>query len=287
MDISTVLMKASSLGVQLALLAFVACIIVLIVQAVRKKRKKAALILFFLAVLLCYGSVLLMLKAVSLYDGEEIISSFAPYIIYAVLWIAFIMFVCIKRKPKESSVGCTIQATSLEEKTVESTIQAASLEVDSVPAETAPKTEVAADTPATAKHKSTKKKIIIAAAVIAIVAIALVFLIPSKFERVKSECVHIAGMVAGSGDYFIIDTYPDTYENMDETMKSLLLPDAQENALEAIKYANEELGFNGSVYSQMMKTTALMGRQSAENAKYRVSWTYHPDNGLEVTYEKK
>lgn len=276
MDISTVLMTASSWGFRLALLAFVACIIVLIVQAVRKKRKKAALILFFLAVLLCYGSVLLMLKAVSLYDGEEIISSFAPYIIYAVLWIAFIIFVCIKRKPKESSVGCTIQVTSLEEKTAESTIQAASLEVDSVPAETAPKTEVAVDTPATAKHKSTKKKIIIPAAAVAIVAIAIVLLIPSKFERVRNECVHIAGMVTGSGDYFIIDTYPD-----------ILLPDAQENALEAIKYANEELGFNGSVYSQMMKTTALMGRQSAETAKYRVSWTYHPDNGLEVTYEKK
>ena len=37
----------------------------------------------------------------------------------------------------------------------------------------------------------------------------------------------------------------------------------------------------------MMKTTALMGRQSAETDKYKVSWTYHPDNGLEVTYEKK
>lgn len=74
---------------------------------------------------------------------------------------------------------------------------------------------------------------------------------------------------------------------MDELTQSLLLPDAQEGALEAIRYANEELGFNGSVYSQMMNTTALMGRQSAENDKYRVSWTYHPDDGLEVTYEKK
>ena len=85
----------------------------------------------------------------------------------------------------------------------------------------------------------------------------------------------------------MIDTYPDAYAKMDDLLQSLLLPDAQDGALKAIRYANEELGFNGSVYSQMMNTTALMGRQSAENDKYRVSWTYHPDDGLEVTYEKK
>ena len=142
--------------------------------------------------------------------------------------------------------------------------------------------------PVASKSKMSKKKLaIIGAAAIVIVAIALVIFIPSKFERVKTECVHIAGMVTGSGDYFMIDTYPDTYENMDETVRAMLLPRAQENALEAIKYANEELGFNSSVYSKMMKTTALMGRQSEENDKYKVSWTYHPDNGLEVTYEKK
>lgn len=144
------------------------------------------------------------------------------------------------------------------------------------------------ETPAVAKPKTGKKKLaIIAVAAVAIIAIALVIFIPSKFERVKNECVQIAGMVTGSGDYFMLDTYPDVYENMDELMQSLLLPDAQEDALEAIRYANEELGFNGSVYSQMLNTTALMGRQSAENDKYRVSWTYHPDDGLEVTYEKK
>ena len=144
------------------------------------------------------------------------------------------------------------------------------------------------DAPVVTKPKMSKKKLaIIAAAAVAVIAIALIIFIPSKFERVKSECVQIAGMVTGSGDYFMLDTYPDEYKNMDSTLVSLLAPRAQENALEAIKYANEELGFNGSIYSQMMNTTALMGRQSAENDKYRVSWTYHPDDGLEVTYEKK
>jgi hypothetical protein len=144
------------------------------------------------------------------------------------------------------------------------------------------------DVPVAAKPKMSKQKLaIIAAAAVAVIAIALIIFIPSKFERVKNECVHIAGMVTGSGDYFTIDTIPDAYDNMDATVKALLLPRAQENALEAIKYANEELGFNGSVYSQMMKTSALMGRQSEENSKYKVTWTYHPDEGLEVTYSKK
>ena len=156
------------------------------------------------------------------------------------------------------------------------------------PVEIPAENPVEAETPVADKPKMSKKKLaIIAAAAIAVISIALIIFIPSKFERVKSECVQIAGMVTGSGDYFMLDTLPDAYENMDATMKALLLPGAQENALEAIKYANEELGFNGSVYSQMMNTTALMGRQSAENDKYKVSWTYHPDDGLEVTYEKK
>ena len=129
----------------------------------------------------------------------------------------------------------------------------------------------------TKKLKFPKNKlIIIGGIVIAAVILALVIFVPSKFERVKSECVQIAGMVTGSGDYFMIDTDPD-----------VPIYNAQQSALEAIKYANEELGFNDSVYSQMMNTTALMGRQYAENDKYRVSWTYHPDYGLEVTYEQK
>ena len=141
--------------------------------------------------------------------------------------------------------------------------------------------------PAARRKLSKKKRVIIAAASAAVIAIAAVLLIPSKFERVKNECVHIAGRVVGSGNYFTIDTYPDEYENMDSAVVALLAPSTQENALDAIQYANDALGFNGSVYSQMLKTTALMGRQSAETNKYKVSWTYYPDNGLEVTYEKK
>ena len=118
---------------------------------------------------------------------------------------------------------------------------------------------------------------------IAAVVIALAFIIfyPSKFERVKNECFNIGSeTVFGSDDSFTIDTKPFIYDYLNTSL-------VQQKALSAIRYANEELGFDSSVYSDMMQTNALMGRQSEENDKYTVSWTYHPSEGLEVTYTKK
>ena len=124
------------------------------------------------------------------------------------------------------------------------------------------------------KPKSSKKKLaIIGGVAVVIIAIALIIFIPSKFERVKDECLDITGIISGSGNYFTIDTYPDIYENMDATTKSFLAPTWQEEALTAIQYANAEFGFSGAVYSKMMETSALMGRQVEENDKYKISWT--------------
>lgn len=142
-------------------------------------------------------------------------------------------------------------------------------------------------TPVTPKTKLRKKKIIILGAILVAVVAVIVFLHQSEFERVKHKAVDIAGMVSGGKGYFTIDTYPDAYANMGYGSQHPLLKNMRENALEAIKYANEALGFNGSLYNRMLETSALMGRQSEENSRYKVSWTYHPDDGLEVTYEKK
>ncbi len=136
------------------------------------------------------------------------------------------------------------------------------------------------------KKKLSKEKLIIIGAAAVVLAIVLaIILIPSKFKRVENKCFKIVGMMQTGKNYFSLDT--DPYENMDKTLRALLLPDMQDKVLEAIRYANNELGFPGSVYSDMMRTTALMGRQTEENNKYKVSWTYHPDRGLEVTYTKK
>ncbi len=155
------------------------------------------------------------------------------------------------------------------------------VEDGSLPAET----ENTADMP---QRKLSKKKLGVIGAAVAIAAIVIVvLLIPSKFDRVKDECVHIAGSLSSGKNYFTLETIPDTWDNMDPTVRAFMLPSHQEGVLEAVRYANKELGFPGSVYSDMMNTSALMGRQVEENDKYKVSWTYHPDDGLTVTYTKK
>ena len=119
------------------------------------------------------------------------------------------------------------------------------------------------DAPAVTKTKMSKKKLaIIAAAAIAVIAIALIIFTPSEFERVESKCVHIAGMVTGSSDYFMLDTLPD----------GSMLPDTEENVLEAIKYANEE-GDSGTVLE--------VGEESSANYVL----IYKDENNIQLTVQ--
>lgn len=55
----------------------------------------------------------------------------------------------------------------------------------------------------------------------------------------------------------------------------------------SIKKMNKELGLPDSLNKDMGQTTWSMGKQQEEfeDAGVKVSWTYHPDKGLEVTYK--
>lgn len=89
--------------------------------------------------------------------------------------------------------------------------------------------------------------------------------------------------LGGDGSYLQIDTNPYDYDNdsyfydSTDTFKGTQL----------IKQANSLLGLPSSVYERMNHTTALSGTQTYSAYKLEVSWTYHPDNGLEVMYEIK
>jgi hypothetical protein len=48
----------------------------------------------------------------------------------------------------------------------------------------------------------------------------------------------------------------------------------------------EELDGPDSILSKMESTTAMMGRQSDDWDDFEVSWSYHPDNGLDATFEQ-
>lgn len=47
----------------------------------------------------------------------------------------------------------------------------------------------------------------------------------------------------------------------------------------------DELGFSSAVLDRMEKTRALDGTQEAEGRNCNVTWTYHPDDGLQMVFE--
>lgn len=56
------------------------------------------------------------------------------------------------------------------------------------------------------------------------------------------------------------------------------------DALEWFETLLEEFGFSSAVQSRIGQTRALDGTQEAETDDVRVTWTYHPDNGLSAVF---
>lgn len=100
-----------------------------------------------------------------------------------------------------------------------------------------------------------------------------------NFQALFDEyCNSIWAKVGNDGSYLSIDTNPYNYDDGD--YRYIFVAHA------AIENVNKKIGLPDSVYDSMNHTSALMGRQSQtfEKLGVVVSWTYHPDNGLEVTY---
>ena len=83
--------------------------------------------------------------------------------------------------------------------------------------------------------------------------------------------------VGSDGSYLSIDTKPLNSKYEDAIIESIL---------NTIKKTHKLLGLPESLYSEMVSTTALMGRQTRTypSLYLEVSWTYHPDRGLEIMY---
>lgn len=147
----------------------------------------------------------------------------------------------------------------------------------------------------TIKAWSKKRKIItgaVAAVVVVAAVVSIGLLRGSVFDRLVSDILdkypYANNARAADGSYLKLDTNPRDQDVDDLTQAEYtVFKQTQDDTVKAIQFANKELGFSSSVYDQMMETTALMGMQSEENGKYRVSWSYHPNKGLEVRYEKK
>ena len=90
--------------------------------------------------------------------------------------------------------------------------------------------------------------------------------------------------IASDGSYMKLDTNPYDKDSDDFTYSDYT---TFSEANDAIERVNKELGFSDALYEKMNTTTVSQGRQTDSNDKYTVTWTYHPDKGLEVMYEIK
>lgn len=128
-----------------------------------------------------------------------------------------------------------------------------------------------------------KKTLAIIVAVLALVAIVVgVIAVNAKpkgpdLQALYDEyCSSPWAKVASDGSYLAIDTNPsDT-----ESGKYTYLLDANQ----AIEDINKALGFKESLLEEMNHTNSLMGVRTETDNGVKVTWRYHPDNGLEVTY---
>lgn len=141
---------------------------------------------------------------------------------------------------------------------------------------------------AVVQKTNTKKKktpIIIAIAAVAVI-IAIVIAVSGggskgpNFKKIYDEyCSSIWADVGSDGSYLSIDTNP--YDNDDDGL-------AYPAAYSAIEEVNKALGLPDSLISDMGSTTGTDGKQSETFSEQgvTVTWKYHPDKGLEVTYKK-
>lgn len=89
--------------------------------------------------------------------------------------------------------------------------------------------------------------------------------------------------IASDGSYMKIDTNPYNEDSDDLTWsdyENYVIP-----ANDMIEQINKDLGFSDALMEKMNSTTWSQGQQTDSNEKYKVTWTYHPDKGLEVMYE--
>lgn len=80
----------------------------------------------------------------------------------------------------------------------------------------------------------------------------------------------------GSSAYFYGDA---------ESVTVTLTESSIATAFPQLRTMLDKLGFSEAVISRMGQTRALDGTQSAEGRHCNVTWTYHPDDGLQAVFE--
>ena len=100
------------------------------------------------------------------------------------------------------------------------------------------------------------------------------------FNKIYDDYCNYSWAELGSDNsYLSIDTNPYDYDDK---------PLYYSEAYYAIEKINSHLGLPNSLFKDMGSTSALNGKQTRtySDKNLMVTWSYHPDQGLEVTYSK-
>lgn len=116
-------------------------------------------------------------------------------------------------------------------------------------------------------------------AVLIVVVVAVNLNSGPKFQKIYDEyCDPLWASIGADGSYLSIDTNPTNRDGA-----GLAFPEAYT----AIEEVNAALKLPESLIKDMGATSSMDGKQTETYDKVVVSWKYHPDTGLEVTYKKK
>lgn len=116
-------------------------------------------------------------------------------------------------------------------------------------------------------------------AVIALIVIIFSVLVANSrkvdFADLRGQLSPLCSSISADGKSITVDSDPR------DTGTTTFLQKAEQDILTI----NEKYGLPDALYERMMHTRALDGTQEATYGNIRVTWTYHPDNGLNVIYE--
>lgn len=108
------------------------------------------------------------------------------------------------------------------------------------------------------------------------------------FYAIYDECGCWGECTSVGDDYMFIDTNPYNYnpDSRDQVEQAMWVL-YYNTGCEDIKKVHAKLGIPDYVYQEMIRTRAIDGKQTYSGEKVEISWTYHPDQGLEVMYKRK
>ncbi len=128
------------------------------------------------------------------------------------------------------------------------------------------------------KNKKVVIKLVSIIAVIVVIVVAIVIALkvispPPKGETAKDKLKNVSEKCIAKGTMLSSDgmsLFIDAKDSLDS------------DALDDIHTVLEELEIPDVIMREMETTTALMGRRVETSGDYEISWTFHPDNGLDV-----